>query len=110
MTTKHKALTGLATTALLLGSGSVPPAFSAAHLTRATAAAAAKRDALAAAAITGGDTAKINGCKAIRGGAYTCQVELIPVRSSSRCFWTATVRIVKGKPAVVGYSRAHCSN
>jgi hypothetical protein len=110
MTTRHKALTGLLTTALLLGPGLVPPAFSAARLTKATAAAAAKRDAVAAAAIYGGDTARVTGCKAIRGGAYTCHVELIPVHSSSRCFWTATVRLVKGKPAVVGYSRAHCTN
>jgi hypothetical protein len=112
MTTKHKAFTRLATAATVLTAALATPAVSvsAAHLTKATAAAAAKRDAQAAAVISGGDVVKVTGCHPIRGGAYTCQVELIPVKSSSRCRWTSTIRLVKGKPAVVGYSRAHCTN
>jgi hypothetical protein len=112
ITTKHQALAGVATAAIVLAQSLALPALSvsATRLTAASAAAVAKSDAIAAAAIYGGDTAKITGCHAIRGGAYTCQVELIPVHSNSRCRWTDTIRLVKGKPKVVKYTSAHCTN
>ncbi|HEU0318111.1 MAG TPA: hypothetical protein VFR49_12320 [Solirubrobacteraceae bacterium] len=112
ITTKNQALAGVATAAIVLAQSLALPALSASatRLTAASAAAVAKSDAMAAAAIYGGDTAKISGCHAVRGGAYTCQVELIPVRSNSRCRWTDTIRLVKGKPTVVKYTAAHCTN
>ncbi len=112
ITTKNQTLAGVATAAVLLAQSLALPALaaSATRLTAASAAAVAKSDAMAAAAIYGGDTAKITGCHAVRGGSYTCQVLLIPVHSSSRCRWTDTIRLVKGKPTVVKYTAAHCTN
>jgi hypothetical protein len=112
ITTKHRALVALASTVVVLAPSLAAPglAASAVRLTKTTAAALAKRDALAAASLGGGDSVRITNCHAVRGGAYTCQVELIPAHSSSRCRWTDTIRLVKGKPTVVKYTSAHCSD
>jgi hypothetical protein len=112
ITTKHRALAALASTVAVLVPSLVAPglAASAVRLTKTSAAKIARSDALAAASLGGGDAVKITNCHAVRGGAYTCQVELIPVHSSSRCRWTDTIRLVKGKPKVVKYTSAHCSD
>jgi hypothetical protein len=85
-----------------------PPALAAtkppAHLTTALATKYIRADVTSAFGLFGGDKFVITGCHAIRGGAYTCKVELIPQQSNSRSRWTNTVKLVKGKP-VVTYSK-----
>jgi hypothetical protein len=108
MTTKNKALAGLASASILLAQALATPSLglSAPRLTKASAEALARRDALAGFGINGGDKVQAT-CHAIRGGAYSCQMLLIPVKSSSRCRWTETIRIVKGKPDIK-YARVAC--
>ncbi|MEA2297223.1 MAG: hypothetical protein QOF77_159 [Solirubrobacteraceae bacterium] len=111
MTTKNKALAGLAATTVLLGQGLAMPSLgaSATRLTKTSAAAIAGREARAGAIISSGDKIKVSNCRSAGHGAFKCQIELIPVKSTSRCRWTETVRLVRGKPTVA-FSRVSCSD
>ncbi|MGI8803308.1 MAG: hypothetical protein ACR2KV_14275 [Solirubrobacteraceae bacterium] len=111
MPTQKKALTGLATATLVLGQALLAPAIgsSAVRLTKASVTALAKKDATAAAVISSGDKVVVTGCHAISRTTFRCQIEIIPAQSQSRCRWTDTIRLVKGKP-VITYSHARCSD
>ena len=78
------------------------------RLTKATRPRLAKRDALAAAGLDRGDKFVISNCHKINGGAYTCQVMLIPTRAA-RAASGRPRSVVKGKLSVVKYTSAHCS-
>jgi hypothetical protein len=115
MRTAHhiRAITATSTAAVLLAATAVPPALGASaapihKLTKTIAAAAARKDAQAGATISGGDKVVVSGCRAYGKSAFKCAVELIPVSSASRCHWTDTIRLVKGKPDVRP-SGASCS-
>jgi hypothetical protein len=112
MRTTHHILAAASTAAVLFVAG-IPAAFGAsaapiAKLTKTTAAAAAKKDAQAAATISGGDKFVVSNCRAYGKTAFKCAIELIPQTSTSICRWTDTIRLVKGKP-VIKYSSAVCS-
>jgi len=77
-------------------------------LTKTTAAAAARKDAQAATTISGGDRVIVSNCRPYGRSAYKCAVQLVPQASMSRCHWTDTITLVKGKPDV-RYSRIVCS-
>jgi len=107
-TPRTKALAGLAAAFALAPALPASPALAAtkppAHLTVALATKYIRADVTSAFGLFGGDKFVITGCHPIRGGAYTCKVELIPQQSNSRSHWTNTVKLVKGKP-VVTYSK-----
>jgi hypothetical protein len=110
MAPRNKTLATLATAALLTGALGAPPmAASATRLTRAAAEAAARRDAAAATVLYGGDKVKAT-CRATGRNVFRCQILLTPVHSGSRCRWTDTVRLVRGRPQVGSYSHASCSD
>jgi hypothetical protein len=101
------------TVAVLVAVVGVGPAFAASavplhKLTKTSAATAARKDAEAAATISGGDKVVISNCRAYGRTAFKCAVQLVPDSSSSRCHWTDTIRLVNGKPDV-RYSSVVCS-
>jgi hypothetical protein len=79
-----------------------------AKLTKTTAAADARADAVAGATISSGDKVVISDCRAYGRSDFKCAVQLIPAASASRCTWTDTISLVKGKPNVT-YSDVACS-
>lgn len=108
-----RVLAAASTAATLLAVAGAPAALGAstppvAKLTKTSAAAAARKDTLAAAAIYGGDKVVISGCRTYGKSAYKCSVLLVPQSSASRCRWTDTIRLVKGKLNVTP-SAAGCS-
>jgi hypothetical protein len=114
MRTAHDILAA-STAAILLAATPAGPAFAASasagpvhKLTKKTAAAAALKDAKAAATITGGDKVVISNCHTYGRASFKCSVALVPASSASRCGWTDTISLVKGKPNV-RYSAAVCS-
>jgi hypothetical protein len=113
MRTIHQNLAAASTVALLLVATGVPPALGATaapikKLTKTTAEAAARADAEAGATISGGDKVIVSDCRRYGRAAYKCAIELIPEGSASRCRWTDTISLVKGK-ADVKYSAVSCS-
>ncbi|HWH11438.1 MAG TPA: hypothetical protein VG165_09945 [Solirubrobacteraceae bacterium] len=113
MRIRHDILAAGSAAAVLLAAGGVPAAVGATtapihKLTKKTAAAAALKDAKAAATISGGDKVVISNCRAYGKSAFKCAVQLIPESSASRCHWTDTITLVKGRPNV-RYSSVACS-
>jgi hypothetical protein len=101
------------TAAALVAAIGVAPAFAASakpvhKLTKTSAATAARKDAEAAATITGGDKVVISDCRTYGRASFKCAVQLVPESSSSRCHWTDTISLVGGKPNVK-YSSVVCS-
>jgi hypothetical protein len=111
MPSAQKILAAASTAAILLVA-SVPAAVGASvaplKLTKATAAAAALKDAKAGATISGGDKVIVSNCRPYGRSAFKCSIQLTPQSSASRCHWTDTVKLVKGK-FDVQYSRIVCS-
>jgi hypothetical protein len=100
--------------AVLLGASTVSPAAGASatpihKLTKTNASAAALKDATAAATISGGDKVTVTDCRKYGKTRFKCAVTVIPENSASRCHWTDTISLVKGKPSVK-YSAASCTN
>ncbi|HEY5198671.1 MAG TPA: hypothetical protein VIJ51_16745 [Solirubrobacteraceae bacterium] len=107
------AITAASTAAVLLAATSLPAAAGATaapihKLTKTIAQAAALKDAKAAATISGGDKVIISNCRTYGKADFKCSVQLIPESSASRCHWTDTINLVKGKPNV-RYSGVVCS-
>ena len=111
MTSSHNILAAASTAAALLVA-SAPPAVGASpaklKLTKATAAAAALKDARAGAVISSGDKVTVSNCRAFGRSAFKCAILLAPEASPSRCRWTGTITLVKGR-FDVQYSKILCS-
>ncbi len=111
MPSAHNILAAASTASVLLLAGS-PAAVGASaappKLTKLTAAAAALKDAKAGATISGGDKVLVSKCLPYGRSTFKCSIVLAPQSSATRCHWTDTIRLIKGK-FDVQYSRIVCS-
>ena len=111
MPSAHNIPAAVSTAAVLLlasvpasvGASTAPP-----KLTKLTVAAAALKDAKAGATISGGDKVVVSTCQPYGRSAFKCSIQLAPQSSATRCHWTDTIRVIKGK-FDVQYSRIVCS-